>query len=368
MTEINKLLEAYKNIDFLSQKAALATVVSVQGSAYRRVGARMLITDSGQWTGAISGGCLEGDALRKARKVMSEQIPKTIIYDTTNEESAKKLGASLGCEGIIDVLIEPILNTNEQNPLFWLAKFAQNNDFAQKGQERLATVFESNTHIGEKLFLDFENNFQSNISDKILKSSILNDLKNIQKSTVKHYNNAKVLLEVLQPATHLLVFGGGYDAVPLVNFAKQTGFQVTLTDDCAAHVIPKRFPAADCLLYVPRQNIAQQLIINKYTAAVLISHNYDYDLSVLKQLLPTPIAYIGMIGTKKRSEKMKTELHNDDLKALFEAKVHSPAGLDIGAETPEEIALSVLAEIKAHFNHRNGTFLKLRQTLIHDND
>src|SRR6187402_3974459 len=116
MKEFKAILEACKKVDFTQRKAALATVVKVRGSSYRSPGARMLITDDGKWVGSISGGCLEGDALRKARQVMNSKSPMTVTYDT-REESNQNLGIGLGCNGVIDVLIEPIDSSNHKNPI-----------------------------------------------------------------------------------------------------------------------------------------------------------------------------------------------------------------------------------------------------------
>src|SRR5689334_4432220 len=115
MKEFKAILEACKKVDFNQKKAAIATVVKVRGSSYRSPGARMLITDDGKWVGSISGGCLEGDALRKARQVMTEKKPLTVTYDTS-EESNQNLGIGLGCNGIIDVLIEPVDSSGQGLP------------------------------------------------------------------------------------------------------------------------------------------------------------------------------------------------------------------------------------------------------------
>src|SRR6187402_1754605 len=122
MKEFKAILEACKKVDFTQRKAALATVVKVRGSSYRSPGARMLITDDGKWVGSISGGCLEGDALRKARQVMMNKVPMTVIYDT-REESNQNLGIGLGCNGVIDVLIEPINISEEKNPISLFERF-----------------------------------------------------------------------------------------------------------------------------------------------------------------------------------------------------------------------------------------------------
>ena len=136
MKEFQKIIDAYERIDFSQQKAALATVVKIQGSSYRRPGARMLMTDAGHWVGAISGGCLEGDALRKARQVILRGEPQVVTYDTTDDEDAQSLGVGLGCNGIIDVMIEPLTDEPPAEPIHQLRTFLTN-----RSRAGLATVY-----------------------------------------------------------------------------------------------------------------------------------------------------------------------------------------------------------------------------------
>src|SRR5260221_13760760 len=127
MKDFKAVVDAYRKIDFTQHKAALATVVRVHGSSYRSPGARMLITNDGRWTGCISGGCLEGDALRKARQVMNDHRCITVTYDT-REESNQNLGISLGCNGVIDVLIEPVNPADENNPIKLFGTFIESKE------------------------------------------------------------------------------------------------------------------------------------------------------------------------------------------------------------------------------------------------
>src|SRR5690349_4397773 len=147
MKELKAIVDAYQKIDFEKQSAALATVVKVRGSSYRSPGARMLITDDGKWVGSISGGCLEGDALRKARSVMQSATPMTVTYDT-REESNQHLGIGLGCNGVIDVLIEPIDPTNVKNPIFLFEHLISVNEPVAVG-----TVFSNGNLTGEKVLM-----------------------------------------------------------------------------------------------------------------------------------------------------------------------------------------------------------------------
>ncbi len=373
MKEFQKIIEAYDNLDFKERKAALATVVKIKGSSYRRPGARMLMTDDGRWVGAISGGCLEGDALRKSREVILEGKPRVVTYDTMDDESAQSLGVGLGCNGVIDVIIEPIHENSAANPIDLLKAFLTNRTTAA-----LATIYQVEgalqAAVGQRMMYKAGEQVQNTIQDKELSAFIGKDLAGIQntgQSVSKIYQTeegrVEVFLEAMNPAIHLLVFGGGYDAVPVTKLAREIGWHVTVTDDCIAHLAPKRFPDAHATVPIDRHEVAQKLEVDEHTAALLISHNYKYDLAVLESLLSTDLKYIGLLGPRKRAVKMFHELNEKGkLKESDYKRIHGPVGLNIGAETPDEIALSIVAEIQAIFSDRPGSFLKDLEGPIHD--
>jgi xanthine/CO dehydrogenase XdhC/CoxF family maturation factor len=167
-----------------------------------------------------------------------------------------------------------------------------------------------------------------------------------------------------------MIFGGGFDARPVSQLAKSLGWEVTVTDECVAHIAPVFFPTADKLSLCHRDFVDRAFNITPFTACVLMSHNYEYDRDVLKKLLSSPAPYIGILGPRKRFDKMVDEfarqgtyLSSDDLH-----RIHSPIGLDIGAEAPDEIALSIISEIQGKFANRSGGFLKYRKAPIHQRD
>jgi xanthine dehydrogenase accessory factor len=371
MKEQKAIVDAFRKIDATARKTALATVVKVRGSSYRSPGARMLITDDGKWVGSISGGCLEGDALRKARQVMTDNIPVTVTYDTS-EDSNQNLGIGLGCNGVIDVLIEPIVAGDHQNPLKLFQKLLSANE-----PVALATVFSNTAFLAEKFLISAEEEILIAFSNSELTAMVLPDLKNVfetKKSEAKSYTHngieLDVFIELIQPSISLMIFGGGFDARPVTQLAKSLGWEVTVTDECVAHIAPVFFPAADKLSLCQREFIDRDFNITPFTACVLMSHNYEYDRDVLKKLLRTPSPYIGILGPRKRFDKMIAEfeaqgirLSGDDLH-----RIHSPIGLDIGAEAPDEISLSIISEIQGKFANRSGGFLKYRNAPIHKRD
>ena len=366
MKEITRIVDVYKQVDFGQRKAALATVVRVEGSSYRRPGARMLITDDGRWEGAISGGCLEGDALRKARQVMREGQPIMVTYDTMDDD-ASSFGVGLGCNGIIDVLIEPIDPTDPANPLASLTEFAR-----QRDVRVLATVLKSDEDTGFQPGQRFV--LTQSVGQPVPRwlRTDMGEVFNTGRPLTRVYQtepgHVEVFIERIDPGIELILFGAGYDVIPVARLARELGWPVTVTDDCIAHLSPKRFPVATCVLHADPSVVLDQLTITDRTAAVLMSHNFHYDRDVLQALLATDVPYIGMLGPRKRFEKMQLEFGKAGLfyaDARF-GRVHAPIGLDIGAETPDEIALSIIAEIKAFFTHRSAGFLKDAPGSIHE--
>lgn len=369
MKDFKTIVEEYQKLDLKEKKAALATVVRVRGSSYRSPGTRMLITEDGKWVGSISGGCLEGDALRKARKVMNEKVAMTVTYDTT-EESNQNLGIGLGCNGVIDVLIEPIDPKLPHNPILLFSGFINTDKPLAVG-----TICYGEG-VAEKMILNESDEVSSVFTSDSLSSSVKKDLKELfftHKSEVKKYKGeqeAEVFLELVQPTVSLILFGGGFDARPVSQLAKSLGWNVIVTDECVAHIAPIFFPGADKLSLCKRQFVDRDFKITPYTACVLMSHNYEYDRDVLKKLIRSATPYIGILGPRKRFDKMIEEFDSENIQLTQEqlTKIHSPIGLDIGAEAPDEIAISIIAEIQSKFSYRSGGFLKYRNGPIHQRD
>ena len=367
MKDFKAIVKEYKKINFEKQRAALATVVNVRGSSYRSPGARMLITDDGKWVGSISGGCLEGDALRKARQVMMSNQPTTVTYDT-REESNQNLGIGLGCHGVIDVLIEPIDPANKRNSSLLFEQFIDSDQ-----PLAMATIFRSADATGSKLLIDASGKRISELRDEALNEFVLPELLQVfesRKSKVELYDSlgeTEIFFELIQPSLSLLIFGRGFDARPVSELAKSLGWNVSVTDECVAHIAPIFFPSADKLSLCHRDFIDRDFKITPYTACVLMSHNYEYDRDVLRKIIKTDTPYIGILGPRKRFDKMQEEflLEGFQLTQQDIHRIHSPIGLDIGAEAPDEIAISIIAEIQSKFSSRSGGFLKYSDGPIH---
>jgi xanthine dehydrogenase accessory factor len=369
--ELKDIVNAFDKAQQGDKQTALATVVHVEGSSYRRAGARMLVTEDGQLTGAISGGCLEGDALRKARLVMAQQKPMLVTYDTTDEDDAK-LGVGLGCNGIIHILIEPINAADANNPVALFKQF-----LAKREQVVLITIFtlhdKQAPQPGTCALLNTNEQLTGNFPDLTIQQVVLADAKEVLKngnSVTKTYiyqDKFTCFIELLQPAVSLVVIGAGNDAIPLSNLATVLGWQITIVDGRANYVVSERFPLAHKLVVARAGDVLSKVDCDTRTVFVLMTHNYNYDMALLKELLPLGLTYIGCLGPKKRLIRMVDEITDEQgaIPADQLAPVYGPAGLDIGSENSEEIALSIVAEIQAVLKKRNGSSLTYKN-LVHN--
>jgi xanthine dehydrogenase accessory factor len=372
LKEIHEIIRAYDNAIKAGKKSALASLVHSDGSSYRRPGARMLVTDAGELTGAISGGCLEGDALRKALLVLSQKQSKLITYDTSDEDDAT-IGIQLGCAGVIQVLFEPLNSENFHNPIQLLRKAVS---FRQKSV--LVTLFSLEDNKGEQpgtCFLVEEN---GTISGSTIYPEVDNrirkDVRNAMEQKLSLFKNYKckngsvtAFIEYLQPPVSLVIVGAGNDALPMMKIANIIGWDITVVDGRSTHAKPGRFVSACQVLVGKPGKILDKIIIDEYSAFVLMTHNYSYDLAMLKTLMTLDIPYIGVLGPKMKLNKMLDEM-NAEGPSVNKAKlstIYGPAGLEIGAETAEEIALSIVSEIKAVFSGKQGMPLRNKRDSIH---
>ena len=370
MKEIRDIIKAYDVAVRQNKQTALATVVHVEGSSYRRPGARMLITEDGQLTGAISGGCLEGDALRKALLAMTENRTMLVTYDTNDEDDAQ-LGMGLGCNGIIQVLIEPVERTNNNNPIQLLKLCAEG-----RQESVLVTLFLLQNRKAEQpgTCLLVKENGNVIGSYPVLQDNLLADANHSftdQTSSFKNYNaeahTITAFIEYIKPPVSLIIAGAGNDIMPLVDMAHILGWETTIIDGRTNYAKTERFPSACQVLVSKPEEALKQITIDKQTVFALMTHNYNYDMAMLKELINRDVVYIGLLGPKKKRDRILDELKEKGMTLSRQqlSVIHGPIGLDIGADTPEEIALSIVAEIKAVLACKNGKPLKDTEESIH---
>lgn len=374
MREFQDIIGAYEQALQEGKQAVLATLVHVDGSSYRRPGARMLVTEEGSLTGAISGGCLEGDALQKALLVMAQQQSRIVTYDTTDEDD-DTLGVGLGCNGIIQVLMEPLRADNPNNQLEFLKQVV-----GKRQKAVLVTLFSLDNRKGPQpgtcLMMDDRGNFHGQ-ADAALEAALKADAQEAfqqEKSLFRQYVSPEgshtAFIEFIQPSVSLVVVGAGNDAKPLVEMADLLGWEVRVVDGRSSHAKPDRFVSACQVLVSKPEAVLDQLNVDSHTVFVLMTHNYQYDKAMLRALVQRDIPYVGSLGPKKKLDRMLGELAEEGL-VLTDAQramIHGPVGLEIGAETSAEIALSILAEIKAVLAGKSGQRLRFIEGEIHNRE
>lgn len=359
MKELYDIVQAYDRAVVQHKKMALVTVVQVIGSSYRRPGARMLVTEDGAITGAISGGCLEGDALRKAQMAIYQQQNRLEIYDTTSEED-QNLGIQLGCNGIVYILFEPLRPDAPDNPVLLLKKAVQ-----ERKNAVLATVFQPEKKAEQPgtRYLFYASDI-GQIPDAHLKAGVT-DVFGQQASVVKSYAEYHISCQFVPPVVQLIVIGAGNDVQPLTEMAALLGWQIVVADGRPGYATKARFPRAHQVLVAKPGECLPGVTLDERSAVVLMTHNYPHDLAALETWIKTDCPYIGILGPRKKLTKMLEELEAGGVDTSDKTRLYGPVGLDLGAETAEEIALSIMAEIKAVFSGRAGMSLRDRALEIH---
>ena len=369
MKELTEIVEAWEVIRGAGGEAVLATVVGVSGSTYRRPGARMLLTQEGRAAGSVSGGCLETDILQKAWWHTRDGAA-LVTYDSTDEEDVV-WGFGLGCNGVVQVLLERV-SAERPGPLDLLRAVLR-----RRRPGVVATVIggDGPAGHGERRLLMPDGRAVNSIADNVLAAQVDADaraaLSRGESRTATYRTSdggtARVFLEVVLPPTPLVIFGTNHDAVPLVRLAKELGWHVTVVDMRGVQARPERFPGADAVLSGPLEAIAASSTWNSQTAAVVMTHNYLDDRRILRMLLRAPVGYIGQLGPRARTERLLAEISDDGFMLTEDARrrLHSPIGLDIGADTPEEIALAIVSEIQAARAGGAGGRLRDRRAPLH---
>ena len=419
MNELQAIVDAYEVARRDGKPAVLATVVAVEGSTYRRPGARMLLVEGDGWAaGSISGGCLEGDVAKKAWWRTQSGKPVLVTYDSRSADDDIAWGFGLGCNGLVQVLLERLpsdksaaiegtksafADSASRKPLREPSQSAQadfvsspaadlfdgipNDDSLAfvagclRGNEGgvLATVFRSenlSAPVGARLLVEAGGDVSGALAGTELGARVGDDacralaagLSETRTYTAPNGTETAVFLEVVLPPVPLVLFGAGHDAVPLARMGREVGWNVTIVDTRAVRPHPERFPGANVVLACAPDAVAARVPLTDRTVAVVMTHNYHDDGALLQTLLASPARYVGVLGPRRRTERLLADLAADG--RVFDAdavarKLHAPVGLDVGADNPAEIALSVVAEIQAALTKRPGGPLRARQGPIH---
>ena len=314
------------------RRAALATVVRIEGSSYRRPGAKFLIEEDGETLGGVSGGCLEADVRDVGLRVIQTAVPRLLHYDTGADDRTV-WGLGLGCNGSVDIFVQP---ATEPVTLETLLEIRNRLD----GTSGFAIV--------------------TTIDGDHCRMWIADLPERDTRSRVESRDSRTVFTEVLAPPPDLIVCGAGDDSRPLVTYASEAGFAVTVVDHREALLSPSRFPAAKYRLCLRADGGAGTLTAGPRTLVVIKTHSFVHDRDWLKIFLDTPASYIGLLGPRTRADELLAlldETAND--------RVFAPVGLNLGADGPEQIAISIVSELLAVLARQQPGHLREKRLAIH---
>ncbi len=350
--ETAQLLDRAAALAAAGRRAALATVVGIRGSAYRRPGARLLIEDDGATLGGVSGGCLEGDVREVALDVLRTGIPHLLHYETGDDDSVV-WGLGLGCSGSVDVFVQPADSPRSADGLRAArALLSGDEPFA------ICTVIEGAVDLGRVAAFGAGGDVSAS-ADRALERLSIAALGRGE-SGLQQAGPRRVFVEVLSPPPSLFICGAGDDARPLAALAASAGFGVTVLDHRPAYVTAERFPAARRLECRRPEAGVGDLRVGPDAAVVSMTHSFAHDRDWLRAFLATDARFIGLLGPRDRRDEILRQLGADD-----EARVFGPVGLDLAADGPEQIAVSIVAELLAVRAGREPGHLRDREAAIH---
>ena len=371
MTTHRAVVDALASASARGNAVVLATVVRVTGSSYGGVGARMVVHVDGSTVGVVSGGCLETDLAEQARKVVEEGCARVVTYDTRADDDAA-WGLGLGCNGLIDVLLQPLSPANARRIADLLLGALRSENASV-----LATVIEApfgkspavGAHaVFNRNRVETTGNWADGALISAIRSQIEEALHSGRKGLVLAHDDIRVAFEVISPAVRLVVCGSGPDAVPVVRFATELGWDVTVVDHRpVVHAPVERFPGAVVAECGDALHLAESVTLMSHTAGVVMSHHYARDLDYVQALLEAGVGYIGILGPLARTERMFAEMKCLSSGARESRDVvFGPIGLDVGGDGPDAIALSIIAEVSAVMNERTGGHLRNRNVPLHE--
>ena len=357
------------------QQAVLATVVAVDGSAYRRPGAKMVIAGDGDGVGAVTAGCLEDQVLGLAEQVLADSEPRIERFDLTGTDDVWGLG--VGCNGVVDILLEPldaayrpVAEAHETTDDIAVLTML---DGGETNIEQGDHVFAHPTGAAERRNLSFEPP-PTDWPDGLLAILTEPTAELLAADTSDSITvgwegkTVEVFVDSIRAPPELVVFGSGHDVPPVVELAKQVGFSVTVVTFRGIIKDDRQFPAADRVFTTAPADLQEILTFDTDTYAVVMSHNFVDDRLAVDELLATPVEYIGMVGSRGRFEEMQ-EAFAAEGRRFSDAerdRIYTPAGLDLGGGTPFHIAQSIVAEITAVHHGRDPQHLTDRAGPIHE--
>jgi xanthine dehydrogenase accessory factor len=364
--ETAEILSRLSAVSSEDGRAALATVVRIAGSAYRRPGAKFLVEEGGETLGSVSGGCLEADVREVARKVLATGRPRRLGYDT-GADGDDLWGLGLGCDGRVEIWVQPATEGPLAEAASRLADLLEGD-----APVALATLLEGPapgvlvTAAGAPEVSAAGAGFTGPEIDPVFERHVASRARRLlgeRVSAVEEVDGRAVFFESLTPPRHLLVFGAGDDARPLARYAADAGFRVTVVDHRAALVTPERFPRAFATLVARGDDAGREMDDTPFphgALAVVMTHSLVHDRGWVRRLLDEGVPYVGVLGPRGRTRDLLEELG-----AGGDPRVFGPVGLDLGADGPRQVALSIVSELLAFASGRTPRHLSLRREAIH---
>jgi xanthine/CO dehydrogenase XdhC/CoxF family maturation factor len=355
MSDLETILQTTLDWQRMGKRFALATVVGVRGSTYRQLGARQLVAEDGYSVGTVSGGCLDQDLHLVVKEVLSTDSSQLVEFDLTADDEAI-WGWGIGCNGATELLVVPSGDASR-----WAERMAA----CRTHHRPVAILHELFGPSYSKLYLPAGRRPSGVLSDRALREDAIAVAQRaiaVGDSEVVTLAGRRLMVEVVGAPRRLLICGAGHDADPLAHYAAELGFEVVVTDERPSMLTTERFPSARMAPSLPAE-LGEKIDLDQRTYAVIMSHNYLRDLDYLRSLLGTDVPYIGTLGPGARLERLLSDLEGSGCSPTVDdlAKIHGPAGLDVGAEGPKEIAWAVMAEILAVRRNKSAGFLRNRK-------
>lgn len=355
-------LELFERVRATGGRAVMATLIRTKGATPRKAGARMFVGEGGRILGSVTiGGCVDARVIEEAEAIMTSRAPKLLEMELGDEE-AWELG--LTCGGTVEVLIDPLDFSDPADQVVQLHKLAHQETQAGR-QVALATLVSTSgggqAPSGRRMLIDDDGRARGTLIEALRRQIVQNTRDLMARGTsqmrsyhVEGHGTVEVFIEVFGPSLPLLIFGGSHVAIALVSFAKMLGFRTVVVDGRPRFANRERFPEADEVIEGIPSEVAESLALDATTSIVLLAHDYKYEVPVLKRALAADVLYIGLLGSRRRGRAILDLLRERGVEERQLRRIHVPIGLDLGAQTAPEIALSILAEILAVRSGRSG--------------
>lgn len=351
---INRIIKTFHDWQHTGEPIVLATVYDTAGSTYSKPGQRILIRGNADYQGLVSGGCLEGDLAERAKSVLVDGSPAVITYDM-RDEADDIFGLGVGCNGMIRVFLQVLQKEDRYEPFATIAgRF-----LADQPSSTATVVVSENVELPAGSTLIWPQSFAA--SDDLIFTAfkkLIGGCKDVLASGSSYFDESDgmaVIYSPLKPVSRLLVLGAGIDAVPVVGIASELGWRVSVADHRPAYLDNKEFAGAESTVLVVPSELARDFKLENFDAVIVMSHHFRTDQVYLAQLAESAIPYIGVLGPPARKERLLEALGESGNRLAKHLK--GPVGLDIGADSPESIALSLIAEIHAVLKGADGLAL-----------